>query len=93
MILARARACRCLRPSWRYRHDADARAFVKPQSAIAMSFSDDPQMDWFATASPIATATLATHSFVMRTALRVVLSAHPVLLPSASRRVRPEDPP
>jgi uncharacterized protein YcbK (DUF882 family) len=44
--------------------------FVKPQSAIAMSFSDDPQMglvcDRF---TGSATATLATHSFVMRTAL------------------------
>jgi uncharacterized protein YcbK (DUF882 family) len=43
--------------------------FVKPQSAIAMSFSDDPQMglvcDRF---TGSATATLATHSFVMRTA-------------------------
>jgi uncharacterized protein YcbK (DUF882 family) len=44
--------------------------FVKPLSAIAMSFSDDPQMglvcDRF---TGSATATLATHSFVMRTAL------------------------
>ena len=44
--------------------------FVKPQSAIAMSFSDDPQMglvcDRF---TGSATATLATQSFVMRTAL------------------------
>jgi uncharacterized protein YcbK (DUF882 family) len=44
--------------------------FVKPQSAIAMSFSDDPHMglvcDRF---TGSATATLATHSFVMRTAL------------------------
>ena len=44
--------------------------FVKPQSAIAMSFSDDPQLglvcDRF---TGSATATLATHSFVMRTAL------------------------
>jgi uncharacterized protein YcbK (DUF882 family) len=43
--------------------------FVKPQAAIAMSFSDDPQMgmvsDQF-TGSAIAT--LATQSFVMRTA-------------------------
>jgi uncharacterized protein YcbK (DUF882 family) len=43
--------------------------FVKPQFAIAMSFSDDPQMglvcDRF---TGSATATLATHSFVMRTA-------------------------
>jgi uncharacterized protein YcbK (DUF882 family) len=44
--------------------------FVKPLSVIAMSFSDDPQMglvcDRF---TGSATATLATHSFVMRTAL------------------------
>ncbi len=44
--------------------------FLKPQSAIAMSFSDDPQMglvcDRF---TGSATATLATQSFVMRTAL------------------------
>jgi uncharacterized protein YcbK (DUF882 family) len=44
--------------------------FVKPQSAIAMSFSDDPHMglvcDRF---TGSATATLATRSFVMRTAL------------------------
>jgi hypothetical protein len=44
--------------------------FTKPQSAIAMSFSDDPQMglvcDRF---TGSATATLTTHSFVMRTAL------------------------
>jgi uncharacterized protein YcbK (DUF882 family) len=44
--------------------------FVKPQSAIAMGFSDDPQMglvcDRF---TGSATATLATQSFVMRTAL------------------------
>jgi uncharacterized protein YcbK (DUF882 family) len=43
--------------------------FVKPQSAIAMSFSDDPQMgmvcDRF---TGSATATLAIQSFVMRTA-------------------------
>jgi hypothetical protein len=43
--------------------------FVKPQAAIAMSFSDDPLMgmvcDQF-TGSAIAT--LATQSFVMRTA-------------------------
>ena len=43
--------------------------FVKPQAAIAMSFSDDPQMglvtDHF---TGSATATLATQSFVMRTA-------------------------
>ena len=43
--------------------------FVKPQAAIAMSFSDDPQMgmvcDRF---TGSATATLATQSFVMRTA-------------------------
>jgi uncharacterized protein YcbK (DUF882 family) len=43
--------------------------FVKPDTAIAMSFSDDPLMgmacDHF---SGSATATLATQSFVMRTA-------------------------
>ncbi len=43
--------------------------FVKPQVAIAMAFSDDPQMgmvtDRF---TGSATATLATQSFVMRTA-------------------------
>jgi uncharacterized protein YcbK (DUF882 family) len=43
--------------------------FVKPQEAIAMTFSDDPQMglvsDRF---TGSATATLATQSFVMRTA-------------------------
>jgi hypothetical protein len=43
--------------------------FVKPQVAIAMSFSDDPQMglvcDHF---TGSATAKLATQSFVTRTA-------------------------
>jgi hypothetical protein len=43
--------------------------FVKPQAIVAMSFSEDPQMgvlcDRF-TGSAIAT--LATQSFVMRTA-------------------------
>ena len=43
--------------------------FVKPQSAVAMSFSDDPQMglqcDRF---TGSATATLTTTSFVVRTA-------------------------
>ena len=43
--------------------------FVKPQAAIAMSFSDDPQMgmvtDRF---TGSATAKLTTQSFVMRTA-------------------------
>jgi hypothetical protein len=43
--------------------------FVKPQAAIAMSFSDDPQMglvcDHF---TGSATAKLATQSFVTRTA-------------------------
>ena len=43
--------------------------FVKPQAAIAMNFSDDPQMgmvtDHF---SGSATAKLATQSFVTRTA-------------------------
>jgi hypothetical protein len=43
--------------------------FIKPQAVIAMSFSDDPQMGMISdhfTGS--ATATLATQSFVMRTA-------------------------
>ena len=43
--------------------------FVKPQAAIAMTFSDDPQMglvcDRF---TGSATATLPTRSFVVRTA-------------------------
>jgi hypothetical protein len=43
--------------------------FAKPQAAIAMSFSEDPQMglvsDQF---TGSATATLATQSFVLRTA-------------------------
>ncbi len=43
--------------------------FIKPQAAIAMSFSDDPMMgttcDHF---SGSATATLTTQSFVLRTA-------------------------
>ena len=43
--------------------------FVKPQSAIAMTFSDDPTMglscDRF---TGSATATLTTQSFVLRTA-------------------------
>ena len=43
--------------------------FVKPQAVIAMGFSDDPQMgltcDRF---TGSATATLATQSFVLRTA-------------------------
>jgi len=43
--------------------------FVKPQAAIAMTFSDDPQMglqsDRF---TGSVTATLATQSFVLRTA-------------------------
>jgi hypothetical protein len=43
--------------------------FVKPQAAIAMTFSDDPQMgmvtDRF---SGSATAKLTTQSFVMQTA-------------------------
>ncbi|MEO6783692.1 MAG: ATP-binding protein, partial [Bradyrhizobium sp.] len=43
--------------------------FVKPPSAVAMSFSDDPQMglqcDRF---TGSATATLTTTSFVVRTA-------------------------
>ncbi len=43
--------------------------FVKPQAVVAMSFSEDPQMGMISdhfTGS--ATATLATQSFVMRTA-------------------------
>ena len=43
--------------------------FIKPKAAIAMSFSDDPQMglvcDQF---TGSATAKLATQSFVMQTA-------------------------
>ena len=43
--------------------------FVKPQTAVAMSFSDDPLLgmvcDHF---TGSATAVLATQSFVMRTA-------------------------
>jgi hypothetical protein len=43
--------------------------FVKPQAAIAMGFSDDPLMgltcDRF---TGLATATLTTQSFVLRTA-------------------------
>ena len=43
--------------------------FAKPQAAIAMSFSEDPQMglvcDRF---TGSATATLATQSFALRTA-------------------------
>jgi hypothetical protein len=43
--------------------------FVKPQTAIVMTFSDDPQLgmvtDHF---SGSATAKLATQSFVMQTA-------------------------
>ena len=43
--------------------------FVKPQAIVAMTFSDDPQLgivcDRF---TGSATATLATQSFVMRTA-------------------------
>jgi uncharacterized protein YcbK (DUF882 family) len=43
--------------------------FVKPQAVIAMSFSDDPQMGMIADRfTGSATATLATQSFVMRTA-------------------------
>jgi hypothetical protein len=45
------------------------RHFVKPQSAIAMTFSEDPMMgmtcDQF---TGSATARLATQSFVLRTA-------------------------
>jgi hypothetical protein len=43
--------------------------FVKPQAVIAMSFSDDPQMGMISDQfTGSATATLATQSFVMRTA-------------------------
>jgi uncharacterized protein YcbK (DUF882 family) len=43
--------------------------FVKPQSAIAMGFSDDPLMGMVCEQfTGSATATLATQSFVMRTA-------------------------
>jgi uncharacterized protein YcbK (DUF882 family) len=43
--------------------------FVKPQAVIAMSFSDDPQMGMVSDRfTGSATATLATQSFVMRTA-------------------------
>jgi len=43
--------------------------FVKPQAAVAMSFSDDPQMGMVADRfTGSATAVLATQSFVMRTA-------------------------
>jgi hypothetical protein len=43
--------------------------FVKPQAVIAMSFSDDPQMGMVSDRfTGSATAILATHSFVMRTA-------------------------
>ena len=43
--------------------------FVKPQAAIAMSFSDDPQMGWPATVSPDRPPpSLTTQSFVLRTA-------------------------
>ena len=43
--------------------------FVKPQAAIAMTFSDDPMMGLQADRfTGSATATLATQSFVLRTA-------------------------
>jgi len=43
--------------------------FVKPQAAIAMTFSDDPQMGMVSDRfTGSATAVLATQSFVMRTA-------------------------
>ena len=43
--------------------------FVKPQTAIAMTFSDDPQMGMVSDRfTGSATATLATQSFVLRTA-------------------------
>ncbi len=44
--------------------------FVKPQAAVAMSFSDDPQMGLLSDRfTGSATASLATESFAMRTAL------------------------
>ena len=44
--------------------------FVKPQAAVSMSFSDDPQMGLLSDRfTGSATATLTTESFVMRTAL------------------------
>ena len=44
--------------------------FVKPQAAVAMNFSDDPQMGLLSDRfTGSATASLATESFVMRTAL------------------------
>jgi uncharacterized protein YcbK (DUF882 family) len=44
--------------------------FVKPQAAVSMSFSDDPQMGLLsARFTGSATAILTTESFVMRTAL------------------------
>ena len=43
--------------------------FVKPEAAVAMSFSDDPQMGMVSDRfTGSATATLATQSFLMRTA-------------------------
>jgi hypothetical protein len=43
--------------------------FVKPQAAIAMTFSDDPQMGMVSDRfTGSATAVLATQTFVMRTA-------------------------
>jgi uncharacterized protein YcbK (DUF882 family) len=45
------------------------RFFVKPEIAVAMSFSDDPQMGLVSERfTGSATATLATQSFVLRTA-------------------------
>jgi hypothetical protein len=45
------------------------RYFVKPQVAIAMTFSDDPMMGMTTDSfSGSATARLATQSFVLRTA-------------------------
>jgi hypothetical protein len=44
--------------------------FVKPQAAVSMNFSDDPQMGLLSDRfSGSATASLTTESFVMRTAL------------------------
>ena len=45
--------------------------FVKPQAAVAMSFSDDPQMGLVCDRSPDRPPrSSTTQSFVMRTALR-----------------------
>jgi hypothetical protein len=45
------------------------RHFVKPQAAVAMTFSDDPMMGMTCDSfTGSATAKLATQSFVLRTA-------------------------